>query len=291
MTRHSIERAIVITMKFTLDIILRVELKYNEELPYTKQCSGEQRSLFMALLNIRGEWYLYIWIIYRKIYSAFIWLFGNHCRVDKGRALISAGVARQSIGGLHRVRTRRRRQQHRKHVVALVRRPSVRRIVMAPGATAHAMMEDKEKILSNENLENSQLDNLNTIFLMFNNPYKRRKSLFMALLNIRGEWYLYIWIIYRKIYSAFIWLFGNHCRVDKGRALISAGVARQSIGGLHRVRTRRRRQQHRKHVVALVRRPSVRRIVMAPGATAHAMMEDKEKILSNGNKIGNCQSC
>lgn len=104
----------------------------------------------------------------------------------------------------------------------------------------------------------------------------------MALLNIRGEWYLYIWIIYRKIYSAFIWLFGNHCRVDKGRALISAGVARQSIGGLHRVRTRRRRQQHRKHVVALVRRPSVRRIVMAPGATAHAMMEDKEKILSNG---------
>ncbi|CAH2092749.1 unnamed protein product [Euphydryas editha] len=107
----------------------------------------------------------------------------------------------------------------------------------------------------------------------------------MALLNIRGDWHLYIWLIYRKIYSAIIWLLGNHCRSDKGRSMISAGVSSQSIGSLHRVRSRRRKtQQHRaKHIVALVRRPSLRRIVMAPGAsTAHTMMEDKEKTLSNG---------
>lgn len=103
----------------------------------------------------------------------------------------------------------------------------------------------------------------------------------MALLNIRSDWYLYIWLIYRKIYSVIIWLVGNHCQSDKG-SVISAGVS-QSSGSLHRVRTRRRKPvQHRKHVVALVRRSSLRRIVMAPGATAHAMMEDKEKILANG---------
>lgn len=48
------------------------------------------------------------------------------------------------------MRTRRRKaQQYRaKHIVALARRPSLRRIVMAPGASAaHAMMEDKEKTL------------------------------------------------------------------------------------------------------------------------------------------------
>lgn len=106
----------------------------------------------MALLSIQGDWYLYLWLIYCKIYSAIIWLFGNHCRgSDKVRSVITAGVSGQSPGGLQRVRTRRRRaqQNHRvKHIVALARRPSLRRIVMAPGAsTAHAMMEDKEKAL------------------------------------------------------------------------------------------------------------------------------------------------
>lgn len=105
----------------------------------------------MALLSIRGDWYLYIWLIYRKIYSAIIWLLGNHCRSDKGRSVISAGVSSQSIGSLHRIRSRRRKsQQHRVKHIALVRRPSLRRIVMAPGAsTAHTMIEDKEKALSN----------------------------------------------------------------------------------------------------------------------------------------------
>ncbi|KAJ8714940.1 hypothetical protein PYW08_004921 [Mythimna loreyi] len=105
----------------------------------------------MALLSIQGDWYLYFWLIYCKIYSAIIWLFSNHCRgADKVRSVITSGVSGQSPTGLHRVRPRRRRapQQHRvKHIVALARRPSLRRIVMAPGAsTAHTMMEDKEKI-------------------------------------------------------------------------------------------------------------------------------------------------
>lgn len=108
----------------------------------------------MALLShIQSDWYtLYFWLIYCKIYSAIIWLVGNHCRgADKSRSVITAGVGGQSPSGLHRVRTRRRKlqQQHRtKHIVALARRPSLRRIVMAPGAsTTHAMMEDKEKAL------------------------------------------------------------------------------------------------------------------------------------------------
>ncbi|XP_026321564.1 6-phosphofructo-2-kinase/fructose-2,6-bisphosphatase-like isoform X2 [Hyposmocoma kahamanoa] len=108
----------------------------------------------MALLShIQSEWYkLYFWLIYCKIYSAVIWLVGNHCRgADKNRSVITAGVSGQSPSGLHRVRTRRRKSQqhHRsKHIVALARRPSLRRIVMAPGAsTAHAMLEDKEKAL------------------------------------------------------------------------------------------------------------------------------------------------
>lgn len=108
----------------------------------------------MALLSnhIQGDWYIYFWLIYSKIYSAVIWLVGNHCRgADKGRSVITAGVSGQSPSGFHRVRTRRRKpqQQHRaKHIVALTRRPSLRRIVMAPGAsTAHTMMEDKEKAL------------------------------------------------------------------------------------------------------------------------------------------------
>ncbi|RVE45447.1 hypothetical protein evm_009882 [Chilo suppressalis] len=109
-------------------------------------------SHLMALLSIRGDWYIYLWLIYCKVYSAIIWVFGNHCRgADKACSVITAGVSVQSPGGLHRVRTRRRKsqQQHRsKHIVALARRPSLRRIVMAPGAsTAHAMMEDKEKTL------------------------------------------------------------------------------------------------------------------------------------------------
>ncbi|XP_049876061.1 6-phosphofructo-2-kinase/fructose-2,6-bisphosphatase-like [Pectinophora gossypiella] len=109
----------------------------------------------MALLSAQphSDWYTYFWLIYCKIYSAIIWLVGNHCRgADKSRVVITAGVGSQSPSGLHRVRTRRRKpqQQHRvRHiVVALARRPSLRRIVMAPGAsTAHAMMEDKEKAL------------------------------------------------------------------------------------------------------------------------------------------------
>ncbi|CAK1555879.1 unnamed protein product [Leptosia nina] len=107
-------------------------------------------SLLMALLSIRGDWYLFFWLIYCKVYSAIIWLVGNHCRGDKARSVISAGVGGQSPGGLHRVRTRRKKpQQHRvKHTVALVRRPSLRKTIMAPGASpAHAMMEDKEKAL------------------------------------------------------------------------------------------------------------------------------------------------
>lgn len=109
----------------------------------------------MALLSIQvqGDWYIYIWVIYCKIYSAIIWLIGNHCRgVDKSGSVITAGVGGQSPASLHRVRTRRRKpqQQHRaKHIVALARRPSLRRIVMAPGAsTAHTMMEDKEKVFN-----------------------------------------------------------------------------------------------------------------------------------------------
>lgn len=110
----------------------------------------------------------------------------------------------------------------------------------------------------------------------------------MALLNIRGDWYLYFWLFYQKIYSAVIWLIGNHCRGDKGRSVISNSLVGQSLGGLHKVRTRRRKTQpHKpKHFVAVVRRPSLRRIVMAPGAsTVHSMMEDKEKVLSNGEFI------
>ncbi|XP_063829402.1 6-phosphofructo-2-kinase/fructose-2,6-bisphosphatase-like isoform X2 [Ostrinia nubilalis] len=105
----------------------------------------------MALLRIQGDWYIYIWLIYCKIYSAIIWVFGNHCRgADKVRSVITAGAGVQSPAGLHRVRSRRRRSQHqtRTKLVALARRPSLRRIVMAPGANAaHAMMEDKEKTL------------------------------------------------------------------------------------------------------------------------------------------------
>lgn len=109
----------------------------------------------------------------------------------------------------------------------------------------------------------------------------------MALLRIQSDWYIYFWLLYCKIYSAIIWLFGNHCRgTDKARAVITSGIGGQSLGSLHRVRTRRKKTQqyHRtKHVVALARRPSYKRIVMAPGAsTAHAMMEDKEKLLAPG---------
>ncbi|KAJ8712203.1 hypothetical protein PYW07_005045 [Mythimna separata] len=116
-----------------------------------EEFSHRSRSLLMALLSIQGDWYLYFWLIYCKIYSAIIWLFSNHCRgADKVRSVITSGVSGQSPAGLHRVRPRRRRapQQHRvKHIVALARRPSLRRIVMAPGAsTAHTMMEDKEKM-------------------------------------------------------------------------------------------------------------------------------------------------
>lgn len=107
----------------------------------------------MALLRIQSDWYIYFWLLYCKIYSAIIWLFGNHCRgTDKARAVITSGIGGQSLGSLHRVRTRRKKTQqyHRtKHVVALARRPSYKRIVMAPGSsTAHAMMEDKEKLLA-----------------------------------------------------------------------------------------------------------------------------------------------
>ena len=131
------------------------------------------RSLLMALLSIQGDWYLYFWLIYCKIYSAIIWLFSNHCRgADKVRSVITSGVSGQSPAGLHRVRTRRRRapQQHRvKHIVALARRPSLRRIVMAPGAsTAHTMMEDKEKIL-NGALATGEF----IVFKLFGYVYKR----------------------------------------------------------------------------------------------------------------------
>ncbi|XP_022121663.2 6-phosphofructo-2-kinase/fructose-2,6-bisphosphatase [Pieris rapae] len=100
----------------------------------------------MALLSIRGDWYLFFWIIYCKIYSAIIRLVSNHCHGgDKARSVISAGG--HSPGGLHRVRTRRRKYRV-KHTVALVRRPSLRKVVMAPGASpVEAMMEDKEKTL------------------------------------------------------------------------------------------------------------------------------------------------
>lgn len=106
----------------------------------------------MALVSIKGDWYIYFWCLYCKIYASIIWLFGNHCHgTDKVRSVISTGVVGQSASSLQRVRTRRKRtpQQHRsKHVVALTRRPSLRRIVMAPGSsTAHTMMEDKEKVL------------------------------------------------------------------------------------------------------------------------------------------------
>lgn len=106
----------------------------------------------MALVSIYGNWYLYFWVVYCKIYSAFVWLFGNHCRgSDKARSVITTGVGGQSPGGLQRVRTRRRKAQQNyrvKHIVALARRPSLRRIVMAPGAhSAHAVMESKEKAL------------------------------------------------------------------------------------------------------------------------------------------------
>lgn len=110
------------------------------------------RSLLMALLNIQGDWYIYVWLIYCKVYSAIIWLIGNHCRgADKVHSVITHAVVGQSAGSIHRARTRRRKiqQQHRsKHIVALARRPSLRRIVMAPGSsTAHTMMEDKENAL------------------------------------------------------------------------------------------------------------------------------------------------
>ncbi|CAG9788609.1 unnamed protein product [Diatraea saccharalis] len=106
----------------------------------------------MAFLSIQSDWYICFWLIYCKIYSAIIWVFGNHCRgTDKARSVINTGVSVQSPGGLCRVRTRRRKPQQQlryKHIVALARRPSLRRIVMAPGASAaHAMMEDKEKTL------------------------------------------------------------------------------------------------------------------------------------------------
>lgn len=112
----------------------------------------------MALLSIRSDWYSYLWLLYVKIYSAIVRLVDNRCRrsADKTRSVISAVVGGQSPGGIHRARTHRRRRhsttQHHirvKHIVALTRRPSLRRIVMAPGAsTAHTMMEDKEKTLN-----------------------------------------------------------------------------------------------------------------------------------------------
>lgn len=119
------------------------------------------RSLSMAL-SIRSDWYTYLWLIYCKIYSAIIKLAGNHCRrsADKAHSVITAGTAVQSPGGLQRVRAHRRRRTHTqtqqhshlpgrvKHIVALTRRSSIRRIVMAPGShTAQTMLEDKEKTL------------------------------------------------------------------------------------------------------------------------------------------------
>ncbi|KAG6455099.1 hypothetical protein O3G_MSEX009020 [Manduca sexta] len=116
----------------------------------------------MALMSIQRDWYIYFWLIYCKIYSTIVRLFGNHCRgSDKVRSVITAGVSGQSAGSLHRVRTRRRKQsQHRaKHIVALVRRSSLRRIVMAPGAsTAHAMMEDKEKVLATATMRSRRIN-------------------------------------------------------------------------------------------------------------------------------------
>lgn len=117
--------------------------------------------------------------------------------------------------------------------------------------------------------------------------------LLMALVSVKGDWYIYFWCLYCKIYSSIIWLFGNHChRTDKVRTVISTGDVGQSASSLHKVRTRRKRtpQQHRsKHIVALTRRPSLRRIVMAPGSsTAHAMMEDKEKALHGVLPAGEC---
>ncbi|XP_059057653.1 6-phosphofructo-2-kinase/fructose-2,6-bisphosphatase-like [Achroia grisella] len=105
----------------------------------------------MALVSVQGEWYIYFWLLYCKIYSAIIWLFGNHCRgADKVRSVITGGTGVQSSGSIQRARTRRKKaQQHRvKYIVALTRRSSARRIIMAPGASAaHVMMEDKEKTL------------------------------------------------------------------------------------------------------------------------------------------------
>lgn len=119
------------------------------------------------------------------------------------------------------------------------------------------------------------------------------RSLLMALLSIRGDWYIYLWLIYCKVYSAIIWLIGNHCRgADKVHSVITNAVGGQSAGSIQRARTRRRKaqQQHRaKHIVALARRPSLRRIVMAPGSsTAHTMMEDKEKALHGPLPAGKC---
>ncbi|XP_046969157.1 6-phosphofructo-2-kinase/fructose-2,6-bisphosphatase-like isoform X1 [Vanessa cardui] len=145
----------------------------------------------MALLNNRGDWYLYIWLIYRKIYSAVIWLLGNHCRSDKSRSVISAGVSSQSIGGLHRVRTRRRKsQQHRiKHIVALVRRPSLRRIVMAPGpSTAHAMMEDKEKTLSNVTMRRRRISQFAPLLIALVGLPARGKSQLAHRLSRHLNW-------------------------------------------------------------------------------------------------------
>ncbi|KAG7312263.1 hypothetical protein JYU34_001735 [Plutella xylostella] len=107
----------------------------------------------MALQSIHQDWYSYLWLITLKIYSTVIRLIGEHCRrpADKNRLVITAGGSVQSPETLHRVRTYRKRKPvspRVKHIVALTRRPSLRRIVMAPGAsTAHAMMEDKEKAL------------------------------------------------------------------------------------------------------------------------------------------------
>lgn len=118
----------------------------------------------------------------------------------------------------------------------------------------------------------------------------------MALLSIQKDWYIYLWLIYCKISTAILRLVGNHCRhtTDKGRSVITAGVGSQSPGGLNRVRTHRRRRTHTlpvrvKHIVALARRPSIRRIVMAPGMhTPHAMLEDKEKTLQAALGAGKC---
>ncbi|XP_023937273.1 6-phosphofructo-2-kinase/fructose-2,6-bisphosphatase [Bicyclus anynana] len=145
----------------------------------------------MALLSIRGDWHLYLWLIYRKIYSAVIWLLGNHCRGDKSRSVISVVAGSQSLAGLHRVRTRRRKpQQHRnKHVVALVRRPSLRRIVMAPGAsTAHAMMEDKEKALSNVSMRRRRISQFAPLLIALVGLPARGKSQLAHRLSRHLNW-------------------------------------------------------------------------------------------------------